>query len=234
VVILGSSGVIGKVLTRFLLDKGLPLLTISSADINLLDPSAARQLARVLNPTDSVVVLSGLPLNRGRGLAMMVDNVNIGLAIAAAIAQVPVAQVVYMSSDAVYPRRIEEIHELTDTEPSDPYAAMHLIRERVFSSLGPMPVAVLRSTQVSSPEDTHNAYGPNRFRRMMFAEQRIVLFGKGEELRDHIMVQDVAAIIYLCLIHRSQGTLNVATGRSLTFSEVAGNVASHCTSDTKI
>lgn len=234
IVILGASGVIGRVLTRCLLEKNLPVCAISSADINLLDPSASRKLADIFRPTDSVVVLSGLPLKRGRGLAMLMDNAEIGLTIAAAMAQVSVAHVIYMSSDAVYPRRIEEIHELTETEASDPYAAMHLMRERIFAKLLPIPVALLRSTQVSASEDTHDAYGPNRFRRTMFAEQRIALFGKGEEMRDHILAQDVAAIIYFCLMHRSQGVLNVATGRSLTFADVATIVASHGKSVTNI
>ena len=92
-----------------------------------------------------------------------------------------------------------------------------------------MPIVLLRSTQISSPDDTHDAYGPNRFRRTMLEERKITLFGNGEETRDHIMVQDVAQIIYLCLLHRSQGLLNVATGRSLTFSEIANIVASHHT-----
>lgn len=234
VVIIGASGVIGKALTRLLLDREVPVLTLSSADINLLNSSAAEQLAHVLYPTDSVVVLSGLPLTRGRGLEMMVANVEIGLTIAEAVAHMPVAQVIYMSSDAVYPRRIEKVHELTDTEPSDPYSAMHLLRERIFSNLRSMPVALLRSTQISSSDDAHDAYGPNRFRRTMFAEQRIALFGKGEETRDHILVQDVAAVIHRCLIHRSQGIINVATGRSLTFAEVANIVASQGSLITKI
>jgi nucleoside-diphosphate-sugar epimerase len=40
--------------------------------------------------------------------------------------------------------------------------------------------------------DPHNGYGPNRFRRLAAAGQEIVLFGGGEERRDHVLVDDVA------------------------------------------
>jgi len=49
----------------------------------------------------------------------------------------------------------------------------------------------------------------------------ITLFGEGEEKRDHVLVDDVAALAGAVLHHRSTGTLNIATGRSVSFREVA-------------
>ena len=63
---------------------------------------------------------------------------------------------------------------------------------------------------------------------------RITLFGAGEETRDHIHVDDVAALTALCLTHRSTGTLNVATGRSISFKELAGLVAAQFAKPVKI
>jgi nucleoside-diphosphate-sugar epimerase len=74
-------------------------------------------------------------------------------------------------------------------------------------------------------DDTHNSYGPNRFRRAAQKEGKITLFGGGEETRDHIHVDDVAALTVRCLAHRSTGTLNVATGTSHSFYQVAELVA---------
>ena len=54
---------------------------------------------------------------------------------------------------------------------------------------------------------------------------KITLFGQGEETRDHIPVDDVAALSVLVLRHCSTGTLNVATGRSISYAEVARKVA---------
>jgi nucleoside-diphosphate-sugar epimerase len=102
---------------------------------------------------------------------------------------------------------------------------MHLAREMMVKSATKAPVAVLRSTLVYGAEDTHNSYGPNRLRRMAHKDGKITLFGKGEETRDHILVHDVAALTMLVLSHRSTGTLNLATGRSITYAELAKKVA---------
>jgi UDP-glucose 4-epimerase len=228
VVIIGGTGVIGRVTTRYLCDRDIPVMSLGSKDFTLLEHGASRKLALMLRPADAVVVLAGLAPNRGRGLETMLCNIEMGIVIYEALLNQPVSHVVYLSSDAVYPRRIEDVNESSVVEPSDPYSAMHLIRERLFSGLPTTPVAILRATQVSALEDTHDAYGPNRFRGMAMREKRIVLFGKGEEMRDHIMVQDVAAVMHLCLTRRSFGIMNLATGRSLRFAEVANIVATCC------
>ncbi len=221
VAILGVSGVIGRGLTGHLKELGVLVVPVGSRDIDLLSDDAPKRLASVLLPDDAVVVLAGIPLRLGRDEATMAKNVRMGVHICRALAHRPVAHLVYMSSDAVYPRSVEDVSESSPTGPSDPYSAMHLERERLFLELAHCPVAVLRSTQICSPYDTHDAYGPNRFIRTARQEGRIVLFGKGEETRDHIMVEDVVAVIHGCLAHRSRGVLNVATGRSLSFAEVA-------------
>jgi nucleoside-diphosphate-sugar epimerase len=69
--------------------------------------------------------------------------------------------------------------------------------------------------------DPHNGYGPNRFRRLAAEGKEISLFGDGEEKRDHVFIEDVAAIVGLCIERRSTGVLNVATGRSVSFRRVA-------------
>jgi len=228
VVILGSTGVIGRALAAYLKDRGETFAQIGSRDLDLLRDDAPEQLAGRLLPDDTVVVLAGIPLRQGRDQTTMAKNVQMGIHIFEALVRRPVAHVLYMSSDAVYPRSVEDVTESSPTGPSDPYSAMHLERERLFLSLAHCPVAVLRSTQICAPHDTHDAYGPNRFLRTARQENRILLFGQGEETRDHIMVENVAAVIHGCLTHRSRGVLNVATGRSLSFSEVALLVADQC------
>ena len=73
--------------------------------------------------------------------------------------------------------------------------------------------------------DTHASYGPNRFFKTALQNKRIDLFGGGEELRDHVHVKDVATITKLCAFMKTTGLLNIATGRSSTFKEVARLVA---------
>ena len=225
VVILGASGVIGRALNPFLLDRGVSVAALDSSVLNLLDPDAPERLAGSLRRDDALVVLAGIPPRQGRDLATMVQNIQMASNVCAALSKQPVAHVIYLSSDAVYPQSVEKVSESSPVAPTDSYSAMHLVREDLFRRLGHAPVAVLRSTQICAAHDTHDAYGPSRFLRMAMKEKRIVLFGRGEETRDHIQVEDVVALIHACLKRRSEGVLNVATGRSLSFTDVASMVS---------
>ena len=53
----------------------------------------------------------------------------------------------------------------------------------------------------------------------------ITIFGEGEERRDHVLVDDVAALAVLMLRRRSVGALNAVTGVSTAFADVARLVA---------
>jgi nucleoside-diphosphate-sugar epimerase len=92
-------------------------------------------------------------------------------------------------------------------------------------SLGQVPVLVLRPTVVYGLDDPHNSYGPNRFRRAATNDGKITLFGGGEETRDHIHVDNLADLTVRCLLNKSTGLLNAATGISTSFYHVAKMVA---------
>ena len=87
------------------------------------------------------------------------------------------------------------------------------------------PFAILRPTLIYGVADPHNGYGPNRFRRLAAAGEDIVLFGEGEERRDHVLVDDVAELILRVLRHRSAGVLNIATGAVASFHDIARDVS---------
>jgi nucleoside-diphosphate-sugar epimerase len=98
---------------------------------------------------------------------------------------------------------------------------MHLARELALRGALNIPIAILRPTLIYGAADPHNGYGPNRFRRLAAAGQEIVLFGEGEERRDHVAVEDVAEITARVLMRRSRGVLNVVTGYVHSFRAVA-------------
>jgi len=79
----------------------------------------------------------------------------------------------------------------------------------------------LRPTLIYGAADPHNGYGPNRYRRQAAKGEPITIFGEGEEKRDHVAVEDVATLAALVLEHRSAGVLNVATGVSSSFHDIA-------------
>jgi nucleoside-diphosphate-sugar epimerase len=91
------------------------------------------------------------------------------------------------------------------------------------------PFVTVRPTLVYGLEDPHNGYGPNRFRRLASAGRDIVLFGEGEERRDHVYVEDVAEIVRLIVLHRSIGIANAVSGDVVSFRELADFIASDLT-----
>jgi nucleoside-diphosphate-sugar epimerase len=225
VVLLGAGGFIGRALVSVLQRAGIAVLPISSADLDLATDGAAGRLAAMLQPHDAVVMLAALTPDKRRGPPAFLTNIRMAESLCGALERVTPAHVVYMSSDAVYPTGTGLISETSCAQPDDLYGTMHLAREMMVTSATKAPVAVLRSTLVYGAEDTHNSYGPNRLRRMAHKDGKITLFGEGEETRDHILIDDVATLTTLVLRHRSIGTLNLATGRSISYAELARKVA---------
>ena len=227
VIVIGGSGVIGKALLARLTATSIPVIAPNSRELDLLGPDATERLAAILRPGDAVVMLAALTPDRGRDNATFMKNLSMAEAVCAALAKVPSAQVVYLSSDAVYPFGQGVINEETPAVPFDLYGIMHRAREVMFAQqvAEAVPLAVLRCTLVASAADTHNSYGPNRFLKEARAKGTITLGGEGEETRDHVLVEDVAAVIERVLIHRSRGLLNIASGSSVSYRELAGLVA---------
>jgi UDP-glucose 4-epimerase len=225
VVVLGARGFIGRAVLPALAAAGIPALPLGSDELDLAAEGAGPRLAQRLKPDDAVLFLAAITPDKGRGIGPFMTNLRMGAAVCEAIERVKPPQVIYVSSDAVYPMRAGLINEQTCAEPVDLYGAMHLAREIMVRGTAAGRSAILRPTLVYGADDTHNSYGPNRLRRMARKDGRISLFGAGEEMRDHIAIDDVAALVLLVLRHRSMGTINLATGRSISYADLAGQIA---------
>lgn len=234
VVLLGARGFIGAAVKRQLEAQDVPTLALTSADVNLADAGAAETLVTLLKPADAVVMLAALTPDKGRDITTLMKNLAMMQSVCAALKESGCAHLVYFSSDAVYNAAVSFVTEETPASPQDLYGAMHHTREIMAYSLTKIPVLVLRLALVYGLDDTHNSYGPNRFRRAAQKDGKITLFGGGEDTRDHVYVDDVAALTVRCLLRRSIGTLNVATGVSKSFHEVAELVASRFKNNVKV
>jgi nucleoside-diphosphate-sugar epimerase len=74
-------------------------------------------------------------------------------------------------------------------------------------------------------DDPHNGYGPNLFRRLAADSKEITLFGNGEELRDHVDVEDIAELVLQIVLHKSKGVINAVSGDLVSFRELAELIA---------
>lgn len=225
VVLIGARGFIGAAVHQELDSQSIPILALSSNDIDLTETMASDLLASMIHPSDSVVMLSAITPDKGRDIATLMKNLTMMQTVCSALEKSACSHLIYFSSDAVYDSGESNVSEETPASPPDLYGVMHYAREIMARSLAETPVLVLRPTVVYGPDDTHNSYGPNRFRRAALNDKKIALFGGGEETRDHIYVGDVAKLTVRCLLQKTIGTLNVATGISTSFHHIAEIVA---------
>lgn len=222
VVIVGAGGFVGKAAAKSLRARGILGAGIARQDIDLLSGEAAGQLASTLRANDTLVMIAAkAPVKNN---AMLIDNLRIMATVCTALGSVPVGHVIYVSSDAVYADADGPLTEASCAQPASLHGVMHLAREIMLAEACKAPICILRPTLVYGAGDPHNGYGPNRFRRLAQRGEEIVLFGAGEERRDHVYIDDVAVLIARCVVHKSEGVLNIATGRVASFREIAEKV----------
>jgi UDP-glucose 4-epimerase len=219
VVVLGAGGFIGEAILRRLQRENITTLGLGRPALDLLAPGAADQLAASLKSTDTLVFVSAkAPV---KNPAMLLENLRMGEAVCAALQRSPVCHVIYISSDAVYKDSPGPLNETSCAEPASLHGVMHLAREVMLRATFAGPLALLRPTLVHGLDDPHNGYGPNRFRRLAAAGHEIVLFGDGEERRDHVAVEDVAEIACRIAQNGSHGTVNATSGEVVSFRTLA-------------
>lgn len=219
-VVIGA-GFVGGAIAQAMRARGGAVLALRR-DFDLLAPDAAERLAALLTPADSVVAVAAkAPVKNS---AMLVDCVRMAGAMVAAIERAKPRHVLYVSSDAVYADGPLPLTEASPLLPGALHGHMHVVREAMFAAAG-VPLAILRPTLIYGAADPHNGYGPNRFARLAKAGERIVLFGEGEERRDHVAVEDVAELAARLIERRSTGALNAATGRVASFRDIARRIA---------
>lgn len=232
VVVLGAGGFVGSAIVRQLQADGMTVAALTRLDVDLLSADAAKRLIDCLKPGDAIVFVSAIaPV---RNPAQFVDNLIMARSVCDAVGRTSPSHVLYVSSDAVYADEPSLVSEASCPRPTGLHGAMHVAREAMLAATVKAPLCILRPTLIYGASDPHNGYGPNRFRRQASAGQDIVLFGGGEEKRDHIAAEDVAALASLCIRHQASGILNAATGRSMAFRDVAEIVAAHAARPVRI
>jgi UDP-glucose 4-epimerase len=219
VVISGAAGFVGNAIAARLERDGVPVIRLTRKEVDLGATDAAARLAAYLAAGDAFVAAAARAPCKNAD--MLVENLVAARATVAALAKGVISHLVNISSDAVYADSAGPLTEGSCASPSSLHGVMHLAREVLFQSEVKAPVAHLRPSLLYGAGDPHNGYGPNRFRRLAQKGEDIVLFGEGEERRDHVFIEDVAELAVRVLYRRSSGALNIATGEVHSFRALA-------------
>jgi len=161
--------------------------------------------------------------DKGRTVDALDANLQMAMNVGRYLEAHPFRKVVYVGSDAVYPMADEVVTESSPVEPADFYALAKYAGERVLANVcgaAKIPLVIVRPTGVYGAGDTHNSYGPNRFISQIFNERKVSLFGEGDDIRDHVYVDDAAAAIVGLAVSDATGVFNIASGESRSFGSV--------------
>src|SRR5215510_9211928 len=157
VLILGRSGFLAQHLIAELDTNRIPVHAVGRPEIDLTSASSIDALSRMVQPDDSVVILSALTPDKGRDFRTLMKNLRMAEHLGEVFDRSRCAHAVYVSSDAVYDGRHVPIDEASTREPVDLYGLMHTSREMMLQSVltaRQIPSCVLRPVALFGPGDT--------------------------------------------------------------------------------
>jgi UDP-glucose 4-epimerase len=197
----------------------------------LLDLAATDACERyhqlALRPTKLIVAA------RSRPKATAIDTFLHDLTVAAGVARIiragQVSSCTYFSSTAVYgdAQSNLDITEQTPLTPSNLYGTTKVAAEQLIQHSARhagVPVLILRPCMIYGPNDPSTAYGPARFLRTMVEQQRVEIFGDGQELRDYLYIRDLVDITLALTFGGAEGIYNLAAGQAFSFQELLNHL----------
>ena len=222
IVILGAGGFISGTVQKKLEKLNVSILPISRKRLDLTKKNSFKKLLKKIKRSDRVFFAAAeAPVKNER---MLINNLLISKNICEVIKKITPAHLLYLSSDAVYADSSDLLTENSCAEPSSIHGIMHYAREIMLKNIYKGKMCIVRPTLVYGKNDPHNGYGPNRFIRLAKKKKNITLFGRGEELRDHIWVHDVADVITKLILFKKNGIFNLVTGKVVSFKKIATEI----------
>lgn len=219
IVVVGCNGFIGNAVVQELNNLGIENIGLSKETFNLLEESTTDKLGKILKKNDHIVFTSAIAPSKsaedvGRSLKMAEIFCR-------SVVDLSINQLILISSDSVYGDKSGIFNEKSPRDPNSFHGLAQLAREIVFENSKIMNLAILRPCAVYGEGDTHNGYGPNRFVNQIRKLESINIFGEGLNYRDHIHIKDVVDLIIRCIKTNFVGDLNVVSGKTYSFREVA-------------
>lgn len=218
VIILGSSGYIGSSLKNYL-KKKIKVIGIGRNKIDFLKKNSSKKLSSIIRHHD--IIINAVAIAPCKNIQDLNKNIIIINNIQKGLKNKKIFKYLNISSDAVYPDSKKRITEKITPDPVSIHGLMHYNREKIINLSLDCKIVHVRPTLVYGYGDPHGGYGPNLFYKTVVNDNVIKLFGKGEEIRDHVYIDDLVFLISNIIFKNFKGIINIVTGNGITFKEIA-------------
>lgn len=219
--IFGSNGFVGNAVALSLEKKGAVTIRVSRQEHDFQSKSLWSGIDQ-LNENDVLVfAVAQAPV---RTFQDFQNNIDIVDNFILNFNDAKFRQIVNISSDAVYADSLSLISEESRVGPNTLHGCMHLVRELALNKSFGESVLHVRPTLIYGPGDPHGGYGPNKFIKDARSIGIITIYGQGEELRDHIFIDDVGEIVAKAVADGVTGIINATSGNVVSFLQIAENI----------
>jgi nucleoside-diphosphate-sugar epimerase len=218
VIILGSSGYIGSSLKNYL-KKRIKVIGIDRNKIDFLKKNSFKKLSSIVKRHD--IIINAVAIAPCKNIQDLNKNIIIINNIQKGLKNKKIFKYINISSDAVYPDLKKRITEKITPDPVSIHGLMHFNREKIINLSLDCKIVHVRPTLVYGYGDPHGGYGPNLFYKTVVNDNVIKLFGIGEEIRDHVYIDDLVFLISKIIFKNFKGIINIATGNGITFKQIA-------------
>ena len=256
VLITGGAGFIGSHLVEYfqgkaevrVLDnlrsgyrKNLDGFEVEFIEGDILDRNAVREAVKGVDYIFHLAAMISVPESMFKPIECVDINVKGLLIVLEEAADAGVRKLCFSTSAAIYgdnplvPKREEML-----PEPKSPYAITKLDGEyycNMFTKEGRLQTACMRYFNVFGPrQDPKSAYAAAVpiFTAKAVANEKITIFGDGDQTRDFIYVKDIVAANVFMAENDFTGVYNVAYGKKITINDLVEKIKKITSSSSEV
>lgn len=244
--ITGHRGMVGSALLRHAQSSGIPTITASRTELDLLDQSSVFSYLAERKPSAVIIAaakVGGIHANATYPADFIYENLAIAANLVEGSRRAGVARVLFLGSSCIYPKHApqpmtEDCLLTSSLEPTNEAYAIakiaglklcqHYRAQHGLLYHSAMPTNLYGPGDNYHPENSHVI--PAMIRRFHEARERgdssVTIWGTGTPRREFLHVEDLAAACFhLIALDNPPDWVNVGTGTDLTIFELARLVA---------
>ncbi len=219
ILIVGHSGLVGNSLFNIIKkNNSFSIKGISSKEINLLKKNSIKKL-REFNFIDVIIFCSAIKSDFGNNFKNLEKNITLINNFINGVEIKKIKKFIYLSSNAVYGvhRNHNKINENSKLISDTPYSLSKYYSEKILElkfKNHKNKLVILRPTTIYGSEEKILAVNPYGFLIKLLRGNAIKLWGKGDEKREFLFVDDLSRIIIQIIKKDFFGILNIGGFRT--------------------